>query len=802
MGISVVDQFNYQGQKFNFERDAFDTLAEMKAFPETSVPPKGFECYCAETDKKYKFDVNNSVDSTTGKWREVESGGSGTGYKTITWDNSSNMNNYKTEGIYLIKGIHSNSGDNLPITAYANGDIGGVLTVSVSTEDSTTKEQIISQSLILGNRVGAETKQYIRSCIVKDSTETWTAWKEANTILYFGEKASGQATRADIDAAIDNGQYAGVYVDTDGFLPQGATFTLTVINNYAATASSSLPANYRQVTQIFIYTPISTDGSVNKSVICKRDGIGGDTISWSTLVSMDSSNNLYTINNLSSLKPDSDVNTIKSVLGSYASFKDAYDKNYTFLNITDTEKCLVNVSVGNGVVEFTYISIEFNDNNTNLMIYKKVTFSNNEWVACTDTDSYFFGKFIEEAPEDSKTYGRKNGEWVTIQEGGGTGTVDTELRTGSNNPIANNAVAVKFNEVDKRTSQVYANYDAITSSGETDTNKIYIDGETVTSYIYKDGEFVSVGGDIPYYNKAYIEFETPFVYGNGTRVQSLTVENDVIYMGFYGGGVAAYNITLSKILWKTSAFNAGIGQKSIVVKGDYVYYIGTANKDIIKIDKYTGNIILRISHSEISYGGMWIFNINNTLYMWGLVDKTLYIINEEDLSITPSGFYDGNIEAIDFCDLYGIVYTSDNKIIWLGLDFSEKNIVDATDVTNISNASKKYIRCVYEVKMKYCIVATDNYSAIVTNTGINFSNQYMFKLLKEGTIECAGPTKYENGGAVCGIHKEGIIKGNNGLFYSDAISFYTPFSYDCAININGNVYFTYSAKTKVKIIKI
>lgn len=123
---------------------------------------------------------------------------------------------------------------------------------------------------------------------------------------------------------------------------------------------------------------------------------------------------IYTFNNIVSLKPSSDVNTIKSVLGSYASFKDAYDKNYTFLNINDTEKCLVNVSVGNGVVEFTYISIEFNDNNTNLMIYRKVTFSNNEWVACTDTDSYFFGKFIEEAPEDSKIYGRKNGEWVPV----------------------------------------------------------------------------------------------------------------------------------------------------------------------------------------------------------------------------------------------------------------------------------------------------------------------------------------------------------------------------------------------------
>lgn len=221
---------------------------------------------------------NKVITETINKIKEEN-----TGYKTITWTNESNMNNYKEEGIFIINGVHSNSGDNVPITAYAKGNIGGVLSIAKSTSDSKAGEYIIGQHLVLANRVGGETKEYIRSCIVKNEIETWTPWKESGMIKLFGEKASGIATKTDIDSAIDNGQYAGVYMDADGFLPQGATFTLTVINNYAATAASSLPAENRQVTQVFIYTPLSRNGNVNKSIICKRDGIGGSSISWGEL---------------------------------------------------------------------------------------------------------------------------------------------------------------------------------------------------------------------------------------------------------------------------------------------------------------------------------------------------------------------------------------------------------------------------------------------------------------------------------------------------------------------------------------
>ena len=72
MSIGIGDNFNYQGSKFNMDRDSFQTKEAMKSYPETSLPPKGFRAYCAENDEYYEFNAENSVDPETGKWRMVD----------------------------------------------------------------------------------------------------------------------------------------------------------------------------------------------------------------------------------------------------------------------------------------------------------------------------------------------------------------------------------------------------------------------------------------------------------------------------------------------------------------------------------------------------------------------------------------------------------------------------------------------------------------------------------------------------------------------------------------------------------
>lgn len=69
MALTIGDNFDYKGQKPNFARDSFDTLADMKAFAETSIDD-GHISFCKEDSKHYVYNSANEEDATTGKWRE------------------------------------------------------------------------------------------------------------------------------------------------------------------------------------------------------------------------------------------------------------------------------------------------------------------------------------------------------------------------------------------------------------------------------------------------------------------------------------------------------------------------------------------------------------------------------------------------------------------------------------------------------------------------------------------------------------------------------------------------------------
>lgn len=73
MAITVGDNFQYQGAKPNFARDSFETLSEMKGFPETNIDD-GHLSFCKEDGETYKFLSSNTADATTGKWRKFSGG--------------------------------------------------------------------------------------------------------------------------------------------------------------------------------------------------------------------------------------------------------------------------------------------------------------------------------------------------------------------------------------------------------------------------------------------------------------------------------------------------------------------------------------------------------------------------------------------------------------------------------------------------------------------------------------------------------------------------------------------------------
>lgn len=66
---NVAITFGYEGDLPNFERDQFATLADMKAVVDTI--DEGHMSFCKETKKHYVFQSSNTLDATTGKWREI-----------------------------------------------------------------------------------------------------------------------------------------------------------------------------------------------------------------------------------------------------------------------------------------------------------------------------------------------------------------------------------------------------------------------------------------------------------------------------------------------------------------------------------------------------------------------------------------------------------------------------------------------------------------------------------------------------------------------------------------------------------
>lgn len=77
--LVIGDNFSYGGAKPLDARLNYNTLAQMKAVADATMY-NGCMAYCSESDKTYQWKSTNTVDETTGKWREFSSGGGGGSY--------------------------------------------------------------------------------------------------------------------------------------------------------------------------------------------------------------------------------------------------------------------------------------------------------------------------------------------------------------------------------------------------------------------------------------------------------------------------------------------------------------------------------------------------------------------------------------------------------------------------------------------------------------------------------------------------------------------------------------------------
>jgi|GEM_PF-7030106 len=158
--------------------------------------------------------------------------------KPSTWNANSNANDYTTTGVYHFAGYRLNNNDNLPIDNY--GDKTNIaFTLIVDKVDGFISSDThvpahVSQTLILGNRQGSETKIYIRNATMfyDGQPDNWEPWKELVSSTYLGIADSMESEV--LMSATEIGLYTGAIVNA-----QTSTFDvfkLEVINNHALSA--------------------------------------------------------------------------------------------------------------------------------------------------------------------------------------------------------------------------------------------------------------------------------------------------------------------------------------------------------------------------------------------------------------------------------------------------------------------------------------------------------------------------------------------------------------------------------------
>lgn len=69
-GIEIVDAFKYAGKRRLDMRQECQSIAELKAIDETSIP-EGFTCYVYDTDSWFKYNSENEYNDDTGRWRSI-----------------------------------------------------------------------------------------------------------------------------------------------------------------------------------------------------------------------------------------------------------------------------------------------------------------------------------------------------------------------------------------------------------------------------------------------------------------------------------------------------------------------------------------------------------------------------------------------------------------------------------------------------------------------------------------------------------------------------------------------------------
>lgn len=240
-------------------------IAQETVRAQTAEESIGNTCasIAAEVEKN-----SNAIDKETQRAKESESKLSASisgklSAKSITWGKDSSIDNYVTQGFYIINGERLSADDGLPII---NSNPGHTIAATLIVTDSTINsgKMCVTQFLMMSNRLGNDGNMYVRTATGNTSGLSWGAWGRMATNIEVGQVNS-------LDSFIDNGIYSGIY--TQGTSME--TFVMIVINNYLAAGSLNTTRSISQ----FKYA-LALDGSVTFQ---KRSGGAGVLGGWTDI---------------------------------------------------------------------------------------------------------------------------------------------------------------------------------------------------------------------------------------------------------------------------------------------------------------------------------------------------------------------------------------------------------------------------------------------------------------------------------------------------------------------------------------
>lgn len=228
MGILIADNFNYKGKKPLDERIVYDLLSDMKAVAD-SIIYEGAIAYCKEDKKFYTFDPANIVDATTGKWRELQLGGTGnTSIEDYTQDTQ-----YKKNGlllynnkIYLVTKDFTSDNTQTLLEDSFNLDLTASNFVPVDTDTNCVEykqnQKYTKDSLVyLGNKIGRVEKDFTSDNTEADIKESFKIDTGATgAILLISGEASDPTLTEDIKSNVEAGN-----IKINDLIKIGTTFT-------------------------------------------------------------------------------------------------------------------------------------------------------------------------------------------------------------------------------------------------------------------------------------------------------------------------------------------------------------------------------------------------------------------------------------------------------------------------------------------------------------------------------------------------------------------------------------------------